>query len=835
MAGGPLTSFEPRLPRAGERVWSPPATELALLDLAGLLRRQRGVLLACLILSVGLVMAYTVGARPVYESASMLRFEHEQVNLPQLVEQLTSENRISTEIEVLQGRSAAATVIDSLGLRAVLNRPRKVPITKLFSVLRVAATADAGTLRFRVHDDTSYVVWREGNEAFARVFRLGDSVTTGGVTIALSGAAVGEADIRLRVVPPAAALRSFKTALRVSRPARDADLIQIAFQSHDPDLASRAANLLAAHLIASRQSELEHRSGLAVNFLALQVDSVRQELDAAENTLQKYRTKAQAVAPQEQAKTQVERLAQLEANRAGLEAERQSLAEVIDEIRLDSTASPDRLSPYRRLLGFPSILRNQAANELLANLDMLENERSTLLRRRTLQDPDVKAITSRIEEVDAQLQGIATTYLAGLSKQVAGLDQIGRQFGRQLDQLPRVEVQTARLQRDAHILEELYSTMRTRLKEAEVTRAIQDPAVRVVDRAYPDDGPLRPKPLLNFGVSLVLGSLLGLTVALAREMSDRSVRSRSDALQAAGLPVLGAIPRLRGEFTNPIRRLTGNEKGRHVGALFRLDCSQDAPLARMLACRPAPSAGATKLAERLVLQPGTSGAYAEALIQLEATLALGFQDPPLKVLVFTSPLPGEGKTLTAINFALTAAARGKNVLLIDADTRCGVISQVFGCPRQPGLTDLLSNNARFKDAIQVLGNATTTLAILPTGALLGPASKELTVERLRQTLTAMRSRFDMVVIDSSPVNILADAALIGAAADGVILVARSGKTSRDALTFATGQLTATKAPVIGILINDIDLKRQQYDDASYKYLAEVEKYHAPRSDRRLVP
>jgi Mrp family chromosome partitioning ATPase len=103
------------------------------------------------------------------------------------------------------------------------------------------------------------------------------------------------------------------------------------------------------------------------------------------------------------------------------------------------------------------------------------------------------------------------------------------------------------------------------------------------------------------------------------------------------------------------------------------------------------------------------------------------------------------------------------------------------------------------------------------------------VERLRQTLTALRGRFDMVVIDSPPVNILADAALLGAAADGVILVARAGKTQREALSFAMDQLTAARAPVIGTLLNDIDLKRQLYDDGAYRYLAEVEKYHATPS------
>ena len=141
-----------------------PSAEMALSDFMALL-------LAAALGDAGLprhrrwcwCMAYTLWTRPVYEASSMLRFEHEQVNLPQLVEQLTTENRISTEMEVLQGRSAAEAVIDSLGLRASLDRPRQGRVSRLFPVLRVAEAADTGTLRFRLDGDSGYAVWREGS------------------------------------------------------------------------------------------------------------------------------------------------------------------------------------------------------------------------------------------------------------------------------------------------------------------------------------------------------------------------------------------------------------------------------------------------------------------------------------------------------------------------------------------------------------------------------------------------------------------------------------------------------------------------------------------------
>ena len=802
-------------PPTGSSAHFPAPSGLALRDVAGLIWRQRWVMLGSVLAVVGLVALYTWRVRPVYEASSMLRFAHEQVNLPQLVEQLATENRISTEIEVLRGRTAAGVVIDSLGLRAQLVSPRRARVTALFPVLRVDARTDTSTLMFRVDGDSGYTVWTKGNTRSSAHARLEQPVTVNGVTLALGRAALATPDdIQLQINSQDVALRRFQKALRVSRPARDADLIQVRFLADDPEIAAQVANLLADHLIGSRQTELRSRAGLAVNFLRAQVDTLRTQLRSAEDTLQRYRERARAVDPAEQARTQVIRLAQVEADRGGLEAERGALAAVMQQIRQDAAASPNGPSPYRRLIGYPALLKNQAASELLSSLATLENDRSVLLRRRTWQDDDVKSLTARIGDLDTQLKSIATTYLEGMTSQVAGLDRVTHQFARSIDSLPKKEIQTARLERDATILTSLYTAMQTRLKEEQVNQAVQDPSVRLVDPAYATDEPLRPRPVTNLALALVLGVLLGLVISIWRGVSDRSIRSRADVLRASGLPVLGTFPRVP-RLGGAMRRVKGKAAPRLI-----------APVAIGRYGAPA-SAEAAELARRLVLQDDTPGAYGEAFNQLQTNLGLSYQERPLKVLVFTSPLPGEGKTLTAINYALTAAARGNNVLLIDADTRCGIINQVFGCTRQPGLTDLLADKVRFEDAVRsVTVNQTTSIALLPTGELLSGPSRDLTLARLTQAIGVLRDQFDVVVIDSPPLNMLADAALLGSVADGVILVARAGQTQREALAFAMDQLVAVRAPVLGTLLNDIDLTQAQYDDGTYKYLAGSEKYYA---------
>jgi len=351
----------------------------------------------------------------------------------------------------------------------------------------------------------------------------------------------------------------------------------------------------------------------------------------------------------------------------------------------------------------------------------------------------------------------------------------------------------------------------------------------VVDPANLPARPWRPRPVVNLALALVLGSLVGVSLSLGRELSDRSIRSRADVLLASGLPVLGALPHARRGLTQRLPRLP------RLARLLRPQPRLNTPVlvwpgAVAGAVGPGTGLAAAGIVSLLVSRKGASVVYAEAFNQLYANLALSYRDRGLKIVVFTSPLPGEGKTLSVINFALTLAARGLRTLLIDGDLRCGLVNVVFGCPRKPGFAELLQGTARFEDgARRTPVGEKGELVILPAGDLLPTPGRGLEIERAREVLEALTPRYDLVLIDTPPVNVLADAALLGSVADAVVLVVRAGYTEAEALRYALDQLTAARAPVAGTLLNDVDLRRQSAGDGSYRYLAEVERYHAGRT------
>jgi tyrosine-protein kinase Etk/Wzc len=176
------------------------------------------------------------------------------------------------------------------------------------------------------------------------------------------------------------------------------------------------------------------------------------------------------------------------------------------------------------------------------------------------------------------------------------------------------------------------------------------------------------------------------------------------------------------------------------------------------------------------------------------------------------------------------ALRGSRTLLIDADLRRGLIHAAFETARSPGLAEVLAGSLPIEDAIRTacIGEEGGELHFLTSGAL--PANPSGLLEGSFQAfLAAIRERFDFVVIDSPPANIISDASLLGLHADGVVMVARSGFTHSASLAYAAEQLSHVGVRVLGVILNDIDFRREAGYDASYRYYADSSSLSASRT------
>jgi capsular exopolysaccharide synthesis family protein len=512
-----------------------------------------------------------------------------------------------------------------------------------------------------------------------------------------------------------------------------------------------------------------------------------------------------------------------------LEIERSALMQLVAEVTSAST-SPDDPPSYRRLAGFPTLLRSSTASDLMRTMNRLEDERSALLTRRQPTDPEVRALTSRISQLEGELRGTVTAYVDGLTNQIRHIETQLSVYQRDAARVPEMEARMGRLTRQAKTLEDVYSTLKARLTEAEVLYAVEDPSVRIVDAATASIQPITGLRAFILMAWTGGGLLLGLALAFAKEYRDGSIRSRSDLQVAAGVPVIGMIPRMGHSVASfPSKALAKTRALPATGDSARPSASAVVVRSPDNVSQPVPMlTGLTRM----------SMIAAEAYRRLHLNMLRSRPGISTRVFLVTSALPGDGKTTTAVNLAVTLAQRGYKIALIDGDLRQGPLQAIFGVESGPALVDILSAESR-SDFATFMRNVTKVpnvsrksgLDLLPAGrSPLDPAIL-LDSPRLPELMAWVKSTYDIVVMDSPPAAIVTDALALGAYADGVILVARSGVTPFDALQYVAAQFRSAQIAVLGTVLNDIDIGDSSRHEAGFQWYEYGKDYFTPTTSK----
>lgn len=319
----------------------------------------------------------------------------------------------------------------------------------------------------------------------------------------------------------------------------------------------------------------------------------------------------------------------------------------------------------------------------------------------------------------------------------------------------KISVTDSSPQTAQRINQEYLDVLKDSVKDLETPPGQSTPLLKatVVDSPSRPGGAISPQPLRNLGLAVVLGLLLGFGIAVLREILDTTVRSPHDVQALEGVPMLSGLA-----YDTSVR---------------------DHPLISTLPSH----------APRV-----------ESFRVLRTNLSFIDVDQQSKAYVFTSSVPNEGKSTTAVNTALAlAAAGGERVLLVDGDLRRPQVAGLLGLEGRVGLTSVLVGKVGLEGAVQQ--HAASGLDVLTAGSV-PPNPAELIQSRAMHDLLAhLRATYDVVIIDSPPLLPVTDAALIAAETDGAVLVVRHGKTTRDQVTGAVERLRAVEAAPLGVIMN----------------------------------
>ncbi len=399
--------------------------------------------------------------------------------------------------------------------------------------------------------------------------------------------------------------------------------------------------------------------------------------------------------------------------------------------------------------------------------------------------------TSELVQGSNYVQGLVATYTVVATSPIVldrviaslGLDTTSRDLARIVSvssPLDTTVLQIAVTGADPRKITLIANAVATELAAAVENLAPQTtssaPAVRVepISPASEPNAPIAPNTRLLALMGALIGLLLAAVTAVLRQMLTTRIVSRADVGEVTDIAVLGQIP----------ANTTGS---------------------------PLP----------IAVRDTNSGSLAEAIRAVAASLRFANVDGAAKVVLVTSPEAGDGKSSVALALAMIAAEQDQRVLLIDADLRRGTVAELTGLESAVGLTTVLLGDVTVADATEVWGSS--GLRVLTNGATPPNPGQLLASGHLRQLLAEVREEFDLIVVDSPPVLAVSDALWLAPAVEGIIVVARSRRTKREALGRTLAELEATRTRTMGIVLNDV--KRI----ASSPYYERADVRPAPRS------
>jgi polysaccharide biosynthesis transport protein len=556
-------------------------------------------------------------------------------------------------------------------------------------------------------------------------------------------------------------------------------ILELHYVSTNPTLSAQIVNEVAnAYIEQNFQAKFESTVHTS-EWLSKQLSDLQLKVETSQQRLIDYQKEHGIVGVDEKQNVTITKLDQL--GKELTEAE-------MDRIQKESL--------YRMSLdGKPELLpRGTSSNDTA--LENLKTQRAALEAQLAALAPQFGSNYPKVKELRTQLQALQdaiktelasgaerfkTTYEAALEREKLLREAFEGQK-QEANQLNESAIQYNLLRRDFESNKQLYDGLLQRLKEAGVSAGLRSSNVQIIDKARVPMGPSQPNIPRNITTGFFLSLVGGIGLAFLLEMLDNSVRSPDQVELVAGLPTLGMIP-------------SGVRMNNGYGLALK-------PLRSGSQILPQQDSVETIS----YLRPQSQSA--EAYRTLRTSILLSSWGAPPKVLLVTSPLAQEGKTTTSVNTAIVLAQRGARVLLVDADLRRPSIHKAFGLPQTPGLSEFLTGN--IPECPITPWAQFPNLHLLPSGGSPPHPAELLGSALMNSTLVEWRKQFDHIVIDTPPALSVTDAVLLSVQADSVMLVIRSGQTTKQALRRARQLLAYVNSKVMGVVVNAMDLNASDY-------------------------
>ena len=568
-------------------------------------------------------------------------------------------------------------------------------------------------------------------------------------------------------------------------PRRMSLIIEVQYRHPDRHLAAEIANLFVTEFIAYNSGVRIDESMKAVDELHARIDDQRKKVGELATRLQTYRETHKMVSLDQRRDLVTETLKTRSILVAQTDARFKDAGVRWQQVQELRAAHRD-LAELSFVVSHPIVgeLKKQQAAQKVLVAQLSERYRAKHPRLidavRTLEQIDAELVKATAEAASL-VEGDYQSALRNAQEARASLlEQETRSLG-----IDRAGVEYESLDRELKIEEQVLQHLMSRMRETTLSSTLDTQNARVIDLAYPSQPEHYVKPVivLNLGLGLAGGLGAGLVLALFLAFIDDRVKSIFDVENVLGLRLLGTIPLLGKMPAHEKARIVANQSDRRV---------------------------------------------AEAFLTLHSSLRLKDAGRAAQCILITSTLPDEGKSFVAANLALTFAAHGEKVVLLDCDLRRPRLHDSFRISNRRGVIDLCSGDRlRIEDV--VFATAHPGLDLIPSGGRAQNPTHILNSAAFERLLATLRSRYDRIVIDTPPIAAVSDALIILPLVDGSLFTILFNKVRRHAAQHAARRLLEASTPNLGALLNGINARfsghyyGQYYDKSCQDYYVAISK------------
>ena len=576
-----------------------------------------------------------------------------------------------------------------------------------------------------------------------------------------------EDEIQKRVI------RRFMNDLQV-QPVRNSQLVQVSYASFDKDLAAKVPNTLADVYI---ESDLEARVSMtqkAGAWLTDRLGGLRKKLDESEKALQDYRDRERIIDAKGVALSGFSKaLEEATSNLVSARSKRAEAESLYNQVQAARQGKGGGIESIPAVLKHPTVqrLKEQEADaeRKLADASKRYGPEHPKMQQANGELTAAKESTKR--QIDTVVAGVFKEYEVARANELAIAGALG-QSKSEIQGLNRKEFQLGVLEREAQANRQLYDMFMNRFKETNVAGDLQSTVARVVDPATIQSVPYAPKKVQIVSIAAAVALLIGVMLSLLLDRISNTINTAGEVEARLGLPMLGYLMKMYG--------------------------------------------GKKSMKSELAFIADSQSLFSESIRTIRTSVLMSALDSPKKVIVITSSVPEEGKTTVSFNLAC-ALAQVKRVLLVDADLRRPKIGRLIGRDKDaPGLSHMVSGVAPISECIyhHVEGG----FHILAAGFVPPNPLEMISSAKFGEVLEKLKEAFDIILIDSPPVQLVSDAVVLSQVASTVIYVVKADSTPFPLARNGIRRLSLANAPLLGVVLNQLDLERAE------KYYGEYSGY-----------